>query len=88
MNNRYAIFGAGRQGTASAYELIVHGESFLVTLFDQDRDIAESAENRVNEIIKSRIAGGFNIDVKCWKWPYTAVPKWEFMDEIKKEASR
>ncbi len=64
MSIRYAIFGAGRQGTASAYELIVHGEASLVTLLDKDEEAAQSAANRVNELTESRYAVGRKIDVK------------------------
>jgi lysine 6-dehydrogenase len=64
MSIRYAIFGAGRQGTASAYELIVHGEASLVTLLDRDEEVAVAAANRVNELTGSRIAVGRKIDVK------------------------
>jgi len=64
MSKRYAIFGAGRQGTASAYELIVHGDASLVTLLDKDEDAAKSASNKVNELTGSRVAVGREIDVK------------------------
>jgi lysine 6-dehydrogenase len=64
MSKHYVIFGAGRQGTASAYELIVHGDASLVTLLDKDEEAAESAANRVNELTESSIAVGRKIDVK------------------------
>jgi len=64
MSIRYAIFGAGRQGTASAYELIVHGDASLVTLLDKDEDAARSAAKKVNELTGSRAAVGRQIDVQ------------------------
>jgi len=64
MSKRYAVLGAGRQGTASAYELIVHGEASLVALLDQDEELARSAAKRVNELTESRIAVGRKIDVQ------------------------
>jgi lysine 6-dehydrogenase len=64
MSINYTIFGAGRQGTASAYELIVHGDASLVMLLDKDERAAESVADRVNELTKSSIAVGRKIDVK------------------------
>ena len=64
MSKHYVIFGAGRQGTASAYELIVHGDASAVTLLDKDEIAAESAASRVNELTGSSIAVGRKIDVK------------------------
>jgi lysine 6-dehydrogenase len=64
MSKRYAIFGAGRQGTASAYDLIVHGEASLVTLLDKDEGAAQSAAKKVNELTESHIAVGRKIDVQ------------------------
>ncbi len=67
MSVRYAIFGAGRQGTASAYELIVYGDASLVTLLDRDEEVAQSAANRVNELTESRFAVGHKIDVQDYR---------------------
>jgi lysine 6-dehydrogenase len=64
MSKRYAIFGAGRQGTASAYDLIVHGEASHVTLLDKDKGAAQSAAKKVNELTESHIAVGRKIDVQ------------------------
>jgi lysine 6-dehydrogenase len=64
MSKRYVIFGAGRQGTASAYELIFHGDASLVTLLDKDEDAAKYAATKVNDLTGSRIAVGGKIDVK------------------------
>jgi len=64
MSAQFIIFGAGRQGTASAYELIVHGKASLVTLLDKDEEAAGSAASRVNELTGSTIAVGRKIDVK------------------------
>lgn len=64
MSKRYAIFGAGRQGTASSYELILHGDASLVTLLDKDKDAARSAAKKVNELTGSSVAVGRQIDVQ------------------------
>lgn len=64
MSIRYTIFGAGRQGTASAYELIVHGDAYRVTLLDSDEKSALSSADRVNQLTGSSIAVGGKIDVQ------------------------
>jgi len=64
MSLRYAIFGAGRQGTASAYELIAYGDASQVILLDKDEKAAASAANRVNKLTESRIAVGRRIDAQ------------------------
>lgn len=64
MSIRYAIFGAGRQGTASAFELAVHGDASVITLLDRVEDVAMSAADRVNRLTESRIAKGRRIDVQ------------------------
>lgn len=64
MSIRYAIFGAGRQGIASAFELAVHGDASVIILLDRDEDVAVSAADRVNRITESRTALGRRIDVQ------------------------
>jgi lysine 6-dehydrogenase len=59
---RYGILGAGRQGTAAAYDLVVHGKADDVLLADVDpRRAAESAE-RINRITGSDLARGVAVD--------------------------
>lgn len=64
MGFRYAIFGAGRQGTASAYELIVKGDASSVLLLDRDENAALSTASRVNHLTDTRIAVGRKLDVQ------------------------
>jgi lysine 6-dehydrogenase len=64
MSIRYAIIGAGRQGTASAYELAVHGDASVITLFDRDEKVAVSAADQINRLTESRLARGRKIDVQ------------------------
>lgn len=64
MSMHYAIFGAGRQGTAAVYELIVHGDASLVAFLDKDEANAPAAAIKVNELTETRIAEGRKIDVK------------------------
>lgn len=50
---RYGVLGAGRQGTAAAYDLIARGEAASVVLADLDGGRAATAAERVN-----RLTGG------------------------------
>jgi len=50
---RYGVLGAGRQGTAAAYDLVARGEATSVILADADAGRAAAAAERVN-----RLTGG------------------------------
>jgi saccharopine dehydrogenase-like NADP-dependent oxidoreductase len=43
MGYRYAVLGAGRQGTACAYDMIKFGEADEVLLADQSLEVAQAA---------------------------------------------
>ena len=45
---RYAVMGAGRQGTAAAFDLAVRGDAAGILLADIDPEVAKSAAERVN----------------------------------------
>jgi lysine 6-dehydrogenase len=53
---RYAVLGAGRQGTAAAYDLAVRGEAASVVLADVALERAEAAATRVNRLVGGEIA--------------------------------
>lgn len=59
----YAVLGAGRQGTASAYDMARWGEAKRVILADRDLTIAEHAANRVNQLIGSAVAEAAQVEV-------------------------
>jgi lysine 6-dehydrogenase len=46
----YLIFGAGRQGTAAAYDLARFGDAAAITLADADLATATAAAERVNRL--------------------------------------
>lgn len=46
----YAVIGAGRQGTAAAYDFVKFGEAKEVKLIDYDFDVAQNSANHVNKI--------------------------------------
>lgn len=63
MGFRYAVLGAGRQGTAAAYDLVLRGDADSVVLADRDGDVAGAAARRVEELSRARVARGSTLDV-------------------------
>lgn len=59
----YAVLGAGRQGTAAAYDMARWGDARRVVLADYDLDIARQAAERVNRLIGKPIAEPAQVDV-------------------------
>lgn len=47
----YAVIGAGRQGTAAAYDMLRWGDARRVILADRDLQVASSAAERVNRLV-------------------------------------
>ncbi|MFP3853637.1 MAG: saccharopine dehydrogenase C-terminal domain-containing protein [Anaerolineales bacterium] len=62
MKPRYAVLGAGRQGTAAAYDLIRHGSAELVLMADVDIRQAEGAAARLNALTDSHKAHAIRLD--------------------------
>lgn len=60
---RYLILGAGRQGTAAAYDLARFGQAAAVTLADYDVEIARQAAGRVNDLLGRRLVEARAVDV-------------------------
>lgn len=63
MEYLYAVLGAGRQGTAAAYDMARWGEAKKVTLIDKDLAVAAKAAERVNRLIGKNIAEAKQVDV-------------------------
>lgn len=64
MSYRYAILGSGRQGTAAAYDLAIHGDAEFILLADMHLDAAERAADRVNGLAGREIAAPAALDVR------------------------
>jgi lysine 6-dehydrogenase len=60
----YLVLGAGRQGIAAAYDLARFGEASQVTLADFNRERAQAAADRVNHLVRNRIADAIGLDVR------------------------
>src|SRR5512135_2084822 len=63
MKYTYAVLGAGRQGTAAAYDMARWGEAERIILIDQQLAIAERAAGRVNQLADAQIAQAAQVDV-------------------------
>lgn len=60
----YAILGAGRQGTAAAYDLARFGDAARILLSDANPQAAAQAAERVNRLIGRAVAQGTALDVR------------------------
>jgi lysine 6-dehydrogenase len=63
MNYTYAVLGAGRQGTASAYDMARWGAAKRVVLADRELAIAKQAAGRVNQLVGKQVAEAIQVDV-------------------------
>ena len=63
MGYTYAVLGAGRQGTACAYDMLRFGEGDSVILADLSLQVAQAAAARVNELLGTDRAQGVQLDV-------------------------
>src|SRR4030067_958635 len=63
MQYTYAVLGAGRQGTACAYDMARWGEAKRVILADRELAIAERAASRVNKLIGVEVAEAVQVEV-------------------------
>jgi lysine 6-dehydrogenase len=63
MGYRYAVLGAGRQGTACAYDMIKRGDADSVVLADYALEVAETAAARVNDLTGTGKARAVQLDV-------------------------
>jgi lysine 6-dehydrogenase len=64
MGFRYAVLGAGRQGTACAYDMLKFGDADSVVLADFSLTAAQAAAARVNALLDTDRANGVQLDVR------------------------
>ena len=67
MTYQYAVVGAGRQGTAAAYDLAVNGEASHIILADYSLEVAQQASQRINALMHDDIAQGVQINVQDYQ---------------------
>jgi lysine 6-dehydrogenase len=63
MPYKYAVLGAGRQGTAAAYDMSRWGDAERIILADYDLEVARHAAERVNQLMDKDIAEAVQVDV-------------------------
>jgi lysine 6-dehydrogenase len=63
MGYRYAVLGAGRQGTACAYDMIKLGDAERVVLADLSLETALAAAERINGLLSTDKARAAKLDV-------------------------
>lgn len=59
----YGVVGAGRQGTAAAYDMARFGDASSVRIADLDEEAARTAAARVNRLLASDVATAHRVDV-------------------------
>jgi lysine 6-dehydrogenase len=59
----FAILGAGRQGTAVAYDLVKFGNPSKVLICDIDQQIAQKSAHRVNQLLNTDLVEAQQVDV-------------------------
>ena len=64
MSFDYVVLGAGRQGTAAAYDLARHGDAAQVVIADLDLAQAQRAAGRVNDLLGDDVASASSVDVR------------------------
>lgn len=64
MGFSYLVLGSGRQGIAAAYDLAKFGEASRITLADADGNQAKLAADRVNTLVRARVADSLTLDVR------------------------
>jgi lysine 6-dehydrogenase len=63
MSYRYVVLGAGRQGTAAAYDLARFGDARSILMADAREDVAREAALRVNRLAGPDLASPAVVDV-------------------------
>lgn len=60
---KFVVLGAGRQGTAAAYDLAHWGQAGQVVLADNREEAARAAAERVNRLVARQVAEAVRVDV-------------------------
>lgn len=63
MGYRYVVCGAGKMGTAAAYDLLLHGDATELRLLDQDLAAAEAGAARLQELLGPQPVQALGVDV-------------------------
>jgi lysine 6-dehydrogenase len=69
----YIVLGAGRQGTAAAYDLARFGDASRVTLTDVEQGRVKAGADRVNELLGRQVADAMVLDVRDGRTVHDAI---------------
>ncbi len=61
---KYAVVGAGRQGTAAAYDMAMQGGASSVLMADFDGEVARKSAERINRLAGREVASSVSVDVR------------------------
>ncbi len=61
---RYGVIGAGRQGVATAYDMVKRGSGESVLLADYDAGAAQQASERINRLVGGPVATWQQVDAR------------------------
>jgi lysine 6-dehydrogenase len=64
MSYAYAVVGAGRQGIAAAYDLVMLGDASRLLFVDANEDVAQSAAATINRLSARAIATAARADAR------------------------
>ncbi len=64
MGYNFAILGCGRQGTATAYDLALYGDSDLIVLADMDLQQSQRAAQRVNKLSGRQVCQAMQVNAR------------------------
>lgn len=64
MKYSYAIIGSGKQGTASAYDLIKFGNTEKIILIDNNFEVAKKSAALLNKMTNTNVCVPLEVDVK------------------------
>ncbi|MCD4684917.1 MAG: saccharopine dehydrogenase NADP-binding domain-containing protein [Anaerolineae bacterium] len=59
---KYGVVGAGRQGVATAYDMVAHGGGTSVLLADHDAAVAQAGAERINRLLDKQVATWAQVD--------------------------
>jgi lysine 6-dehydrogenase len=62
MSYRYAVLGAGRQGTAAAYDMALRGDALSVVVGDRELRIARASAERVNRLLGREVVTAAEVE--------------------------
>ncbi|HYY56089.1 MAG TPA: saccharopine dehydrogenase C-terminal domain-containing protein [Pyrinomonadaceae bacterium] len=65
MTFRYGVLGAGRQGTAAAYDIARFGDAEVVTIADANLDAARESAERVNALVGRSVAQARQVNARA-----------------------